>query len=171
MTWRQSLTTSYKQISVQPVSKPQLLWKNFSWIYCWACYSLYEWSHPCQFGSAVAALSPLNFLVTPAYLLAMQIEKQRKPCCCVNPAQQQLKPWCATNTVLLTNPNHSTLVGGLLWWKSTPSQPLLYTVVQYLRKQISVTLSSALNLRMKQYSIENNVIVFCPVAISICFNK
>lgn len=46
-----------------------------------------------------------------------------------------------------------------------------YTVVQYVRKQISVTLSSALILRIKQYSIEKNVIFFFSLSISVCFNK
>lgn len=45
-----------------------------------------------------------------------------------------------------------------------------YTVVQYVRKQISVTLSSALILRIKQYSIEKNVIFFFPF-VNFCFNK
>lgn len=40
--YRQSLTTSHRQISVQPVSKPWLLWKESSQIYCWACYIVYD---------------------------------------------------------------------------------------------------------------------------------
>lgn len=46
-----------------------------------------------------------------------------------------------------------------------------YTVAQYLRKQISVKLLSALILRIKQYSVEKNVTLFCPLAISISGNK
>lgn len=145
--------------------------KKISPIYCWACYIVYEWYHPRQFGSAVAALSPPNFWATPTYLLAKQSEKQRKICCCVSPAQQYLKPWCVTNTVLLTNPDHSTFVVGSFEGNLLPPNQTQYTVVQYLRNQISVALSSALILRIKQYSIENNVIYFFALWQFLCFNK
>lgn len=46
-----------------------------------------------------------------------------------------------------------------------------YTVTQYLRKQISVILSSALALAIKQYSIEINVIFFLPFGIFYLFKQ
>lgn len=53
-----------------------------------------------EFRSAVPAVS-LPSLLTGC--------GKKAPCCCAGIAQQQTKHWCVINTVLFTNPRHSTI--------------------------------------------------------------
>lgn len=47
--------------------------------------------------------------------------EKRQPWCCTGAAQQQLKHQCVTNTVLVTNPKHSSLQATLGKVNSTPA--------------------------------------------------
>ena len=77
------------------------------------------------------ACVPASLLPTPLLLAKGQREEQRRFWYCMSTAQQQLKHWCVTNAVLVTNLKHSTIQAAMeknniLTRPSTPGCVLLY---------------------------------------------
>ena len=78
-------------------------------LYCWTCHHrvwnilLVSWGRLSQLRPLPTSCAP------PAYSLAGQCEKKKRPWHCVRTAQQWLKHPCVINTVFSTNPKHSPI--------------------------------------------------------------
>jgi len=80
---------------------PSFYW--WAWHHMLWDIPLVSWGHLFQLGLLPISCAP------PAYSLAGHCEKQKRPWHNVSAVQQQLKHPCVINTVLDTNPKHSTI--------------------------------------------------------------
>ena len=76
---------------------------------CWAWRHM-VWDIPLVIWGQLCCLCPLTTSYgPPAYVLAVEGGKQKRPWLCVNTAQQELKHVCIMRTVFSTNPKHSPI--------------------------------------------------------------